>query len=363
MQIKEKVKPIFNKYEEHKKWIPALFFVGGFIFDLFTLGRIDSLANLAVQFVYLSLIFTLLSLEIFMGLSQIPLSHKWLKIYKYKDEVVHFLFGSLFSAYVIFYFKSASFWASFFILCLLFVILVANETQKFRQSSILVKFILFYFCLLSYFLYLIPILIGNIGIISFSLTLGTVCAFLFAHKWSYNKWIIGYDFFTQILRPNLIFLGVFLFLHLTHFIPPVPLHIQKMGIYHKIEQKNNKYELSYQRAWWRLWQKGAQTFVPNETGHVYCFASVFSPTSFEDQVVFHWRFKQEGKDWMTTDRIKINIQGGREEGFRAYSKKSKVATGHWEVLVETLRGREIGRISFYVDMTEENSHSFESEWI
>ncbi|MBT4761271.1 MAG: DUF2914 domain-containing protein [Bdellovibrionaceae bacterium] len=353
----EKVALAKELYSHHKKWVPAASFIVGFVFDLFTLGRIDSMANLAVQFLYIILIFVLLSYSLFAEHTEYQIPEKWMKAYSYKDEAVHFLMGSLFSSYLIFYFKSSSFWASFFILALLVLALLANETKQLRKSSIVLKFILFYFCALSFLLYFVPIILKNIGIISFILTVMLFTGLLFAHRWSYKKWIPQFEFKSNVLKPNLIFLVVFVLLYVAHFIPPVPLYVNKIGIYHKLEQKKDSYYFSYQRDWWKFWQDGAQDFVFAKDGSLYCFASVFSPSNFDDHVVFHWRYKTANNGWMTADRIQIKINGGRDQGFRAYSKKSKATEGEWQVLIETLRGREIGRISFEVSRGE-----LDGEW-
>jgi hypothetical protein len=52
----------------------------------------------------------------------------------------------------------------------------------------------------------------------------------------------------------------------------------------------------------------------------------------------------------------MNVEGGREEGYRGFTKKTNFQPGHWRVQIETLEDREVGRISFEVvadDSTEE----------
>ena len=75
-------------YQRHEAVISIATFVPGFLFDVLTLGRIDDLLNLVQQALYLFVLGALIIIEI-----------RRETIWAYQDLVVHFLFGSLLSAY------------------------------------------------------------------------------------------------------------------------------------------------------------------------------------------------------------------------------------------------------------------------
>ena len=81
--------------------------------------------------------------------------------------------------------------------------------------------------------------------------------------------------------------------------------------------------------------------------HVYF--RIFSPSRFSDQVNVRWYLDEAQRGWTLQDTIPIKILGGREEGFRGYSAKTKYQPGSWKVQVETTDGREIGRIYFSLE--------------
>ena len=56
-----------------------------------------------------------------------------LKVWPYKTEAIHFLYGSLLSAYTIFYFKSSSFSSSFLFLLILTGLLFLNEIDSAKK--------------------------------------------------------------------------------------------------------------------------------------------------------------------------------------------------------------------------------------
>src|SRR5688500_10073408 len=87
----------------------VIFFVGGFLFDAFTLVRIDSVLDLSLQTFYLTGITILLILKERADRGHWTPTGFVQKIWHFETEAIHFMYGGLLSAYVIFYFKSTSF--------------------------------------------------------------------------------------------------------------------------------------------------------------------------------------------------------------------------------------------------------------
>src|SRR5205823_3438890 len=136
-------------------------------------------------------------------------------------------------------------------------------------------------------------------------------------------------------------LAVFLGAYLLRVIPPVPLSIPFIGVYHSVERSGEQYRLAHERPSWRIWHNGDQHFRAQEGDRVFVFFRVFSPTRFADEVRMAWYRKQDG--WVLQDSIPIRITGGRAEGFRGYGFKTNYQPGAWKVQIETNDGREIGR--------------------
>ena len=58
--------------------------------------------------------------------------------------------------------------------------------------------------------------------------------------------------------------------------------------------------------------------------------------------------RTEPSGWRVTDRMGFEVAGGRDGGFRWYSRKRTIAPGQWRVDVVTDRGQTLGRIDFTV---------------
>ncbi|MGE3684513.1 MAG: DUF2914 domain-containing protein [Bdellovibrionales bacterium] len=352
-------------YERHEHRLAIAFFVGGFLLDIFTLDRIDSWFTIGQQALYLLVILAAL-MQMFFEEANPPRATENMFVVKrwyfeYRTAIVHFFFGNLLNLYTIFFFKSSSLLVSFGFLIFLIVLLVANESNRFKSMGLAFKFGLFSLCLLAFSAYVVPIFVGSISMIVFLLSMVVGCLPLVGISW----WIQTYapQYFehakSQILVPMAIVLSGFLGLYMLKLIPPVPLSIPFIGVYHQIEKVDEGYRMSHERPWWRFWHNGDQKFFAQRADKVYVAFRIFSPTRFSDQVLMRWYWRDNQQGWLLQDSIPIKIIGGREEGFRGFGFKSNYQPGDWKIQVETRDGREIGRVYFNLEIAPEQPRSFE----
>jgi hypothetical protein len=348
--------------EKYKPYFPASFFIGGFAFDLLTVARIDEGLQLIQQFVYLVIIGFLLVAEKSPKVEKFFSTGFRLKIWEYRYEIIHFLLGSLLSVYMIFYFKSASLASAFIFILIMSALLVLNEFTVFKELGGYIRFSLFALCSCSYFIYLVPIIWQQIGLFTFIFSLALsgivfVCCVYFLSNYDH---LTSRHLVLEALLPGVGVHLLFLLLYIFKFLPPVPLSIEKIGVFHNLEKVNGEYVLYYDRPWWKFWQSGAQEFAAGPGDKIYVFASVFAPNFFKEQVSMQW-FQKEKNGWHKLDSIPMQIAGGRDKGFRGYSVKSNYTAGEWQVRVVTSDDREIGRIYFDVEIQPDVIHDFESE--
>lgn len=354
-------------YVRHERHFPILFFVGGFLFDLLTLERIDSLYEIIRQALYLLIIAAMLwsmLKEEKLPVPDQPLS-KFKKLWlEYRTELLHFLIGALLSAYTIFYFKSSSLVVSFGFMILMVALFIANELPQFRSLGLPFKFAILALLTFSYFACLIPTLIGSMGplVFLFSLLVGFL-PFALLGWWSQRR-AGGLNFEHikfNVLLPAAGVLILFLGAYALKIIPPVPLSVRYIGVYHSVDRVGHSYRLGDQNPWWRFWDQGDQNFLAQPQDKVYVFFRIFSPADFSDEVDLNWYFHDPQAGWIKEDRIPIKIVGGREEGFRGYGFKTKYQPGHWLVAVSTPDGREIGRIHFNLQLAAPGPRQFHYE--
>jgi hypothetical protein len=133
-------------------------------------------------------------------------------------------------------------------------------------------------------------------------------------------------------------------------IPPVPLSVQFQGIYHDVRRDSSGYTLFYEApALHEFWRRDSRTLKQRNGDRLHYFVRVFAPSGFRHRVVIRWEVFDTARDaWMTTDRIPLDIVGGRTEGFRGTAVKSIFRPGRWRVTAETEDGRTIATLSFSV---------------
>src|SRR5512137_482280 len=152
--------PLVRLYCKHEKYVPLLVFATGFIWDTFTMTRVDSLLDHIILSGYASAIGIMI---VFTLRRQVGKSGPaWIqRLEPHFLWAMQFAFGGLFSSFVIFYFKSVSWTRTllFFILCV--VLLVGNEFLHDRLENPQLLAALYSFCLFSYMALLLPTVLAS----------------------------------------------------------------------------------------------------------------------------------------------------------------------------------------------------------
>jgi len=354
-------------YAKNEQRIAVLSFICGFLFDIVTVDRADHWLAIVQQVVYVGVILAALTQMFFEEGQPQPdpaslfVLKRW--YYQYRTALVHFFLGTLLNVYTIFFFKSSSLLVSFFFLGFLVFLLWANESEHFKSRGLVFKFTLLALCAMCFAANVVPIFVGSIGLTVFLVSMLAGCLPVIGVVW----WIRRKkpDLFPRARRQMLLPLGGvlvgFLVFYYLRLIPPVPLSIPFIGVYHAVEKTQDGYRLSHERPIWRIWQHGDQEFLAQPGDRVVVFFRIFSPTRFSDQVQMRWYWKDDARGWVLQDTIPIKIVGGRAEGFRGYGFKSNYQSGEWKVQVETMDSREIGRVYFTLETRPEWPRSFEIE--
>jgi hypothetical protein len=354
-------------YEKNERKVAVWAFVGGFLFDIVTLDRIDSWFTIGQQVVYI-LVIGIALMQMFFeegrperdttGMGTVKRAY-----YEYRNAIVHFVLGSLLSLYTLFFFKSSSLFVSFGFMAILVTLLIVNESERFKKLGLSFKFALISICVLSFSASVVPVFIGSIGMLVFlaSMLIGCIPVAVINRRINIHAPDRARQARRQILVPFGAVLALFLTLYLFRLIPPVPLSIQYIGVYHGVERQGDTFVLSHERPFWRFWDNGDQQFLAQPGDKVHVFFRIFSPARFADQVLMRWYWRDGGGKWRLQDSIPINIVGGRAQGFRGYGMKSNYQPGAWKLQVETTDEREIGRVYFDLEAVPASPRNFETD--
>lgn len=350
-------------YQNLKKYLPITLFFGGFTWDSLTLTRIDRMIDNVILLVYFMLagaFIILIALD-----EKHRLQHRLLLKYNdYYPLGLQFTLGALFSAYVVFYFKSAALTKNWLFFAILLILLVANEFLENRLNNLYLVFSLYFLAAFSFFIFFIPVLIKVMNVWTFIagsiFSLIFILAFVFL---LYRKmlvvtrrqaWLI-----TAPVSTLFISLNVF---YALNWIPPVPLSLKSGDIFRSIVKVDGDYRVKFDKPrWYQIWKDSENPYKYAEGDTVFCFTSIFAPTLLKKRMYHHWQAYNPGrKQWLTTDRIGYEITGGRDGGFRGFTYKRNAAVGKWRVDVETGEGLLLGRIGFKIVEADSQVRELES---
>jgi hypothetical protein len=337
----------FVKRNERKLSFAALAL--GFIIDNFTLRRVDLYLENVFLVAYVSLV-ALSIVIINVGDERLSSKSWWPKVAPFSVLAMQFALGSLWSAFLVFYSRSATISSSWPFLLILVVQLIGNEFLRKQYVRLSVQVSIFYIVLFSYLIFMVPVLALQVSDNTFLLSGLLSLVFIWAFLRLLALLVPGRLAASQpaiIAGVGLIYLSIN-FLYFTNNIPPIPLSLKQSGIFHSIERgEDGDYRVSYEWRSWREFLESTRTVhvLPDES--IVAFNAIFAPSRFSTSIIHQWQEFVDGL-WQTRSRIVLPILGGRDFGFRTFSQKSGFDEGLWRVSVETLDGRVIGRIKFNV---------------
>jgi hypothetical protein len=341
----QEVKQFVHRYEQHIS-VGALIF--GFILDSFTLNRPDQLFDNVILLTYLVLAGATI---VFMNMRAARGRESRLTVFL--PAVLQFCFGSLSSGLLVLYFRSGTFAQSLLFFLILGGLLVGNELLRSRYAQFRFNIAIYYLLLLCYVAMTTPVLLHSIGtfvfLVSGVLSLAIIGGFFWLLVLFARKEI------AQHLQPAaaivLMVFACFNILYFMNIIPPVPLAMRDIGIYHSLlKRADGMYVALYEPApWYAFWRATGSTYTLTEGKSAFCFSSVFAPTDLNAPIFHTWEYKDPSTgEWAVRSRVSFPILGGRADGYRGYSIKSSLTPGAWRCSVETAQGSLIGRTGFSV---------------
>ena len=314
------------------RYAPAVFFIGGFVWDAVTLGRKIKPVDLFILAAYLlgaTAILVMLGRGVQFRGSQ------------YLAAVLQFFFGGMFSALLIFYFLSSGGLGGYLVVISLAALLIANEFLGNRYSELTLSWMLYTLSACMFFNFALAHLFRSIS--TFWFYLGTLIAVLLVLV---LRRVSRHD--TASVKPAIAAAALLLLLHLFNLIPPVPLVKKQMVIAHGVHREGRDYVARIESPGWRIWRASSPTFHREKGEPVYCFTSVFVPNGIRTTIRHRWERVDANGDWVTHDVRSFQIAGGREGGYRGYTLKQNIIPGRWRVTAESESGATIGFVEFRV---------------
>ncbi len=343
----QRTKHFITTYERH---LSSASLVVGFGIDNLTLQRIDLLFENIILFSYICIAgFSILLFNLHKG--GVLRGSFFNSLSTFLPLVIQFAFGGLFSGFVVFYSRSASLFTSLPFLAVLVGILIAGELIRGFYKRLSYQATVFFLALFSFLIFYVPILVKRMNAWVFLLSgilalcifyiLSRVLSRLVPHITSANRVSVqrgvGGVFFLIVL------------FYFTNILPPIPLSLKDVGVYHNVERTARGYVLKQESLGFfdslKLYEP--VSFTPGSA--IYVFSSLFAPTDLKTNIRHVWQYYDEEQgEWMTANTVSFPIRGGSDGGYRGYSLKQNVFPGKWRVQIATMSGQIVGVKKFRV---------------
>ncbi len=349
---RSRAKRLQTWFETYEGSISTIALVGGFVLDWLMLQRIDT--PFENTLIVIRLIVVGASI-IFLNRQSLRVidTDKEAKIHFWLINIIQFAFGGLLSTFLVFYFRSSSIFVSWPFLLLLLLAFSVNERLKhhYERASFQISFL--FISIYSFTIFFVPILVRDIGPLVFLLSgaLSLLIIFLYLKLLRYFTPVI----FKESKKVLVLSIGTIFFLinalYFLNLIPPIPLSIKDIGVYHSImKNADGDFVVAEEEsnAWKRFFSIYKDVHInPGEPISVY--SAIFSPTKLDIGIVHEWQLYDEvSRRWISKSRIALSVVGGRGDGFRTFSTHTELIKGSWRVNVETERGQVLGRAHFDV---------------
>lgn len=340
-------------FEKHRQHFLTLAFILGFIVDNFTLNRVDQLFDNIILLTYVFLAMSSL-LVLYAGSAGKFPDRMNGAVRRYAPLVTQYAFGGLFSGMLIFYGRSGSWMVSWPFLLIILGVIFGNETIKDRVQRLLYNLGMLFVGLFAYVVLVVPVLLGAMGPVIFvgSGILALIIMLVFIRLLA----LIVPRFIALHQRALIFMIGIifalFNFLYFANIIPPIPLSLKDVGIFHSVIRfGDGTYQLKYEKGeWWEWYKKSDNVFHAKPGDTIFCFAKVFAPTKISTDIYHTWdRYDEVQGAWVRHVRLSYPIVGGGDDGYRGYTLIENFQNGKWRCTVETGRGQVIGREEFVVD--------------
>lgn len=333
-------------------WLTVAF-VLGFVTDFILLDRVDDKIDNAILFFYVilatvSLILFYVAVAEKVGPTSVRFLLKWTTI------AMQYAFGGLLSGMLIFYGRSGDFSTSAPFMIIILTTIFVNELVTKRSDRLLYNVSVYFIGLFSYCVLVVPVWLGDMGDIIF-VGSGLLALFITFIVIKILRGIIPN--FLNLQMRWLVFIigslyGLFNFMYFLNIIPPIPLSLTELSIYHSVERtETGNYRIVKEaKPWYQDWFSLTTIFTPEAGKGAYCFSRVYAPTDLRTKITHVWAYQDTAGNWQEHYRNTYAISGENEGGYRGYTVIKSLSDGKWRCTVENSRGQVLGHKTFTVKM-------------
>jgi len=340
-----------NLIKGSSRHLNAILFVSGFLFDLVILPDAGHVATIWIGLFYLGVVGTLIGIREWV-ISRNTATLREQKIFSLLTFAIVYFSGSALSFVCVYAIRSAILSVSWPLLVVLLLCVLANELVSSHSFRFTLDVGVFLIALFFFIVFNMPILLNVQNDLTFLISSGVVIALSLVYVSLISRTSESAEEETPKLYALAVGIPMFIgMLYFLNVIPAVPLSLAEGGVYHSVVRNAQGEYTGVKEVDTRFFSSlylPVYNITNTDTG-VYFFSSVSAPADLTAPLSHVWEFYNPTiKRWEEKTVISFELAGGREKGYRAYSKKENVVDGLWRVTVKVDAKRIIGRVKFYI---------------
>jgi hypothetical protein len=344
----------FSSITKYKAHTTTVLFVFGFIFDMVMLPGIDHPITRYIGLAHLCIVAFLIMFRELV-ISRNTASKGEQKLYSLASFGISFSSGAALSFIFVYSLRSAAFLVSWPLLLLLVLCIIANEFVSTHDFRFTLDIGILLVALLFFIIFNMPLILNKENDWVFALSIGVsiVLSLLYLFCLQYTSESARYE----APRSYALAIGIPMFVGMLYFlnvIPAVPLSLKDAGVYHHITHTQGGEFLAQQEDDVRILKKYRATLYHSidASEGVYFFSNIDTPAQLTAPISHVWEYYDtKTHRWIFASKISFDIQGGRDNGYRAFSYRESITEGLWRVTVKIGDNRIIGREKFEVIYT------------
>ena len=339
----------FTKLTSH---FPTIIFVFGFVFDAIMLPDLEDPIARYIGCAYLfAIAFLIMFREWLVSRNTASLIEQ--RIYSLTTFGISYFSGSALSFIFIYAVRSAQISVSWPLFLILFLCILANEFVSTHNFRFMLDIGILLMAVLFYAIFNMPLIlkVQNDTTFGIAVAVTIVISLIYIYLLKFSS----ENAYEQVGRGYALAFGIPMFVAMLYYLnvlPAVPLSLANAGVYHGIVKNGDGEYIAQKETDLRRfaqYRTPVYHLMPADDG-VYFFSAVNAPAELTAPISYVWEKYDESKHiWIAIGSpITFTLEGGRSEGYRGYSQKTRIDPGLWRVTVKVDNNRVIGRMKFQV---------------
>lgn len=351
-----KTKSFLSHLKNHST---TILFLAGFVFDMVLLPDAEHVLTRYIGLLYLVTVALSIMIREWV-VSRNTASKAEQKLYSFFSFAIAYFSGSALSFVLVYAIRSADISVSWPLFIILFLCILANELISAHNLRLTLDVAVLFIAMLFFIIFNAPLLlhVQNDGVFGVSVAVSIVISLIYIVFLRKSSEVAEHE----APRSVALAVGIPMFVGMLYFlnaIPAVPLSLKHADVYHLIQKDEaGNYQalgdkLSYFDTLRGLIRPRTYTMYPGDDA-VYFYSAVNAPALLTAPLSHMWEYYDEQtKQWIVATTISFGLTGGRDDGYRAYSKKENVTEGLWRVTIMVDTKRVVGRRTFVIKKSQE----------